>query len=807
MAWLGERRVAVQIWLGLAGLLLAAIIFVVNIFISLPKPEEVGNIRIVQSTKIYDRTGEVLLAEIYGEQKRTVVPPDQIPDVLRWATISIEDDAFYSHPAFDWKGILRAIAVNLIRGQVVQGGSTITQQLAKNAFLSPEKTISRKIKELILASRLEKRYSKDEILNLYLNQVPYGSNYYGVEAASRAYFNKAAKDLTLNEAAVLAALPRSPNYYSPWGSHRQELEDRKNFILKRMKELGYIDNEQYLAAIKEMPKFAPAPEQGLKAPHFSLLVQDYLTEKYGEESLRSEGLKVITTLDWRLQQAAEEAVKRGAERNNRLYGGANAALMALDPETGQILALVGSKDYFADPEPQGCQEGKTCKFEGKFNVATQGLRQPGSALKPFAYLTAFQKGLTPETIVWDTPTEFNPDCPAIVDFSNRDLRCYHPRNFDLVFRGPVKLKEGLAQSINIPSVKVLYIAGLRETIATLKDFGITTLSNPDRYGLSLVLGGGEIKLAELARAYSVLAADGIYHQSTAILKIENIKGEVLEEYQNSGRQVVDPQYVRLINNILSDINLRAPLFKASLEQTEVPGYEVALKTGTTNDYADAWAFGYTPNLVVGVWAGNNNRASLKSQGSSILAAVPIWHDFMTRALPTRPAASFPLPLPTSSTNPILRGELVKDGFHDLLYYLNRINDPQFSHWETGVRVWLATNSVDLSRFALAEPQGGYSFGETRGEGVVEVNLASPQNGAFVGDDIPLLFEVRATNPISKIEVYFNGLLVDSQVGNFGHQFTYQKTIRPAQPSLQNLLVVRAVDDQGIRGEKQIIVFR
>jgi len=311
MAWLGERRVAVQIWLGLAGLLLAAIIFVVNIFISLPKPEEVGNIRIVQSTKIYDRTGEVLLAEIYGEQKRTVVPPDQIPDVLRWATISIEDDAFYSHPAFDWKGILRAIAVNLIRGQVVQGGSTITQQLAKNAFLTPEKTISRKIKELILASRLEKRYSKDEILNLYLNQVPYGSNYYGVEAASRAYFNKAAKDLTLNEAAVLAALPRSPNYYSPWGSHRQELEDRKNFILKRMKELGYIDNEQYLAAIKEMPKFAPAPEQGLKAPHFSLLVQDYLTEKYGEESLRSEGLKVITTLDWRLQQAAEEAVKRG----------------------------------------------------------------------------------------------------------------------------------------------------------------------------------------------------------------------------------------------------------------------------------------------------------------------------------------------------------------------------------------------------------------------------------------------------------------------------------------------------------------
>ena len=456
------------------GLGLAGLIFVAQLAKGLPNPEQLTNRQISQSTKIYDKTGQVLLYEIHGEEKRTIIPFDQIPDYVKKATLAVEDQNFYNHAAFDWRAIIRAIFVDLIHGKIIEGGSTITQQLAKNAFLTPEQSITRKIKELILSYWIEQNYSKDEILNLYLNQISYGANAYGIEAASQTYFSKSAKDLNLAESAVLVALPQAPSYYSPWGSHLDELESRKNYILDQMQKLGFIDEQQKQGAQNFKLQFPSSNIGSIKAPHFVMMVKDYLTNKYGEDQLEKGGLRVITTLDWPLQQLAEKVVSQGAERNTQLYQGKNAALVAQDPKTGQILALVGSKDYF------------DIANQGNFNVAAQGLRQPGSSIKPFAYITAFEKGYTPETIVFDLPTEFSSYsniCPITnINFSDNNPLCFHPEDFDGIFRGPVNLRNGLAQSINIPSVKVLYLAGLIDTIKTAHDFGITTLNDPGRYG-------------------------------------------------------------------------------------------------------------------------------------------------------------------------------------------------------------------------------------------------------------------------------------------------------------------------------------
>ena len=657
----------------------------------LPSPEQFVNRQISQSTKIYDRTGEILLYEIHGEERRTIIPFEEIPDYVKQATIAAEDQGFYQHAAFDWRAMVRALLVNIIKGKIVQGGSTITQQLAKNAFLTPERTFTRKIKELILAYWIEKRYSKDEILNLYLNQISYGANAYGIEAASQTYFSKSAKDLNLVEAATLAALPKSPSYYSPWGPHKDELEQRKNYILEEMFKLGFIDKEEKQRAQNTQPKFSNQSLGSIKAPHFVMMIRDYLINKYGEEFVEKGGLKVITTLDWQLQELAEKVVKEGAERNTQLYQGKNAALVAQDPKTGQILALAGSKNYF------------DVENEGNFNVAVQGLRQPGSTLKPFVYLAAFQKGYSPETIVFDLPTEFssyNNICPLInINFNDNNHLCFHPQNFDGKFRGPVNLRTALAQSINVPSVKVLYLAGLRDVLKTLHDFGINTLTDPSRYGLSLVLGGGEVKLIEMVDAYSVLAQEGIKHRQSFILEVKDSSGKTLEKYLDQATRVVEPQYPRMINDILSDIEARSGLFQNSLNLTIFPDREVALKTGTTDDFKDAWAVGYTPSLIVGVWAGNNDNTPMQKQAGSILAAVPIWHEFMVKALENQPIEFFNKPEPVLQSKIMLNGEYISpEGIHCILYYVdkndplgpppaNPENDPQFLNWELPVRLW------------------------------------------------------------------------------------------------------------------------
>jgi 1A family penicillin-binding protein len=684
-------KTTVVLLLILGGITFGIITKVSQMAKELPDPKQFSSRQVSQSSKIYDRTGEVLLYEIYNEEKRTVVPLEEIPDYIKKAAIAVEDKNFYSHPAFDWRAMTRAFFVNLLKGRVVQGGSTITQQLAKNAFLTSERTFERKIKELILAYWIEQRYSKDEILGLYLNQISYGSNAYGIEAASRIYFNKPAKELNLAEAALLASLPKAPTYYSPWGIHKDELLQRKDYTLKQMLELGFIDDEEFVRAQKFSFKFSEPTLGSIKAPHFVMLVKDYLANKYGEDFLEKGGLKITTTLDYEMQKIAERVVLEGATHNEELYKGKNAALIAQDPKTGEVLAMVGSRNYFDS------------KNEGNFNVAVQGLRQPGSAFKPFAYLTAFKKGYLPETVVFDAPTEFvpnNQNCPAIVNFSNENEECYHPQNFDGYFRGPVSLRNALAQSINVPAVKVLYLAGLDDTIKTAKDMGITTLKDSAFYGLSLVLGGGEVKLIDLINAYSVFSQEGVRHNQKIVLKIEDSGGKEIESSPDQAVQIFEPQYVQMVNDILSDQEARRPLYGGSFNLTVFEDRQVALKTGTTNDYRDAWTIGYTPYLVAGVWAGNNHQEPMQKNAGSILAALPIWNAFMQETLPMYPAETFNKGVETNLSEiqkPMLNGQYGYD-IHDILYYIDKNNplgpipqnpydDSQFKNWETSAQIW------------------------------------------------------------------------------------------------------------------------
>jgi len=762
--------------------------FIFIIIKDLPDPTIIENRRVAQSTKIYDRSGKILLYEIYNEEKRTIIPFSDIPDYVKKATLAIEDFNFYQHPAFDWRSIIRALLTNLVRGKIVQGGSTITQQLAKNTFLTPERTFSRKIKELLLAFQLERNYSKDEIFNLYLNQIPYGANAYGIEAASQTYFQKSAKDLTLAESALLAALPKAPSYYSPWGSHLKELLARKDYILDKMAEVGFISTKERDNAKKSKLVFAPQII-GIKAPHFVMAVQDYLNNKYGEDFVRTSGLKVITTLDVKLQEIAERVVAEGAKRNAELYQGTNAALIAEDATTGQILAMVGSRDYFDK------------QIDGNFNVAVQGLRQPGSAIKPFVYLTAFQRGLTPDTIVFDVPTEF--------DTTGDPEKSYKPDNFDEKFRGPIKLRDALAQSVNIPAVKTLYLAGIDNFLKNIKKFGISTLTERNRYGLSLVLGGGEIKMIELVGAYAALAQDGVKHRQTLILNITDAKGNEIESYQDQSEQVADTQYVRLINDILSDPEARAPLFQNSFNLTVFDDHQVALKTGTSNDYRDAWTFGYTPSLVVGVWAGNNNNEPMQKHGSSILAAVPIWSAFMKEVLADRQPETFPKPEPIITDKPVLKGEYPE--IHTILYYVDKRNpagdpprhpelDPQFTNWEEPVLEWARNNPEEAEKLTQTSLVLT-SFNP------ISINIFSPFNGAFTqNNQIYFDAEINSSAAITRIEISLNNIIIASYIPYSGNSYRYRAILTLPNLKLQNILKIVAWDKANNRTEKSLIIY-
>ncbi len=655
-----------------------------------PDIDSFSSRQVDQSTKIYDRTGQVLLYDYNRDTKRNIVPLTAISPHTINATIAIEDSSFYEHAGIRFTSIIRAALVNAIGGTISQGGSTITQQVVKNELLTSKKSVIRKIHELALAVKLEQSYSKDQILETYLNSIPYGSTLYGIEAASESYFGRPAKDLSLAQAAYLAAMIQAPSYYSPYGTHQNELAARKDFVLERMRVLGFIDDTTYTSALAEKVSFAPAGQHAIVAPHFVFYILSKLEEMYGANALMS-GLRVTTTLDADLAAKAESIVNRYALENVKKFKASNASLIAIDPPTGQILAMVGSRNFF-DKE-----------IDGQYN-ATLSLRQPGSAMKPFIYGLALMRGYTRNTVVFDVPTQFSTACQPS-ETTNNTSPCYAPVNYDGAFRGPMTFETALAQSINIPAIKTLYLVGIQNAINLAKSFGLTTLGDPDQYGLTLVLGGGEVRLLDLTGAYTVFANDGVFNTPTGILEVIDAKGNILHKFSAQSSIVLPANIARDVSAMLSDAPARLPEYPLN-SPLSFSGYDVAVKTGTTDDTRDAWVIGYTPSIAIGVWTGNNDNSAMVKSVAGFIAA-PMWHEVMVYALLKYPKTFFSEPSPIySSVPPMLQGNWrVPDRQgsiipHSLLYWtdkdnpqgpppLNPSEDPQFSYWEYAISAWYA----------------------------------------------------------------------------------------------------------------------
>lgn len=711
------KEIAIDIVLGgiVLGLIVSGFLLLWVSTLEIPDLSSFEERRVLQSTKIYDRTGEVLLYDLHQDVRRTIVPYENISRHIKNATVAIEDDTFFEHHGIRPLSIVRAVFANIMGGNLLggQGGSTITQQVIKNSVLVQEKTLTRKVREWILALKLERVLSKEEILNHYLNESPYGGTIYGVEEASWSFFGKSASDVTLAEAAYLASLPQAPTYLSPYGSHTDALEARKNLTLEQMLKNGFISQEEFDAAMAENVEWKPQMTTGIRAPHFVFYVRDELARTYGEELLAERGLKVITTLDWPLQEKAEAVAKKWALENEKTYNAENASIVATDPASGDILAMVGSRDYF-DKD-----------IDGNYNIAIAE-RQPGSSFKPFVYATAFKKGYTPETVVFDLKTQFSTACAP--DFLETTDTCYAPSNYDDKFRGPMTLRSALAQSINVPAVKALYLSGIDDALKTARDLGITTLTHRDQYGLTLVLGGGEVKLLEMVGAYGVFANEGERNDLHSIMKIEDTAGEVLQEAKHEPRRVVDRQVALQISDILSDNNARMPSYGAN-SPLYFAGKDVAAKTGTTNDFRDTWIVGYTPTIAVGAWAGNNDNSPMAKKVAGFIVS-PMWREFMDFALTKREAAYFPEPEATpTNLKPVLRGiwfdipsadeelslESTTANAHNILYFVDK-NDPrgpyptnpyqdaQFALWEYPVSIWKSSILGSSTTTAEAEPE-------------------------------------------------------------------------------------------------------
>jgi 1A family penicillin-binding protein len=778
-------------------ILISGFVVVLLFSMKLPDFRSFEDRKIVNSTQIYDRTGEVLLYDIHEDVKRTNIPFDQMSLNIKNATVAIEDSEFYNHNGIRITSIIRAVLADVFTGQT-QGGSTITQQLIKNTLLTKNVSISRKVKEWVLAIKLEQALPKEKILEYYLNEVPYGGTIYGIEVASETYFHKKAADLDLAEAAYLAAIPQAPSILSPYGKNRDKLEARKNLVLSRMLELNFITKDEYDRARSEVVAFVPRAATGITAPHFVFFIKDYLEEKYGAQALEYGGLKVTTTLDAGLQEKAEQYVKEGALQNEKDWNGKNAALVAIDPKTGQILSMVGSRDYFDKA------------IDGNFNIATAE-RQPGSSFKPFIYATAFNKGFTEDTVLFDVPTEFQTSCdPYGKALSGHDQgECYMPGNYDGKFRGPMKLKDALAQSINIPAVKLFYLAGRKDSLKTAEEMGISTLGDIGQYGLTLVIGGGEVSLLDMTSAYSVFADNGIRNPYTGILKVEDLHGRVLEEYHSSGREVLPKNSALMISDILSDNAARIPTFGAN-SPLNIPGKEVAVKTGTTNDNKDAWTIGYTPTIVVGVWAGNNDNKPMKKGGAAL--AGPIWNKYMTEALSVLPTESFEEPDPVDpSLKPVLRGvwqgndtftidkvsgklatpytppeareERVVTNVHSILYWIDKDNilgpppanpndDPQFHNWEVAVQNWWGRNGGGYSTTTSDQKPTGTDDVHTD-LSKPQVSILEPNSGASYDRDAQIKLRISNSGlfPLQKIEVFINGVYTQTLEPPFNFSFT------------------------------------
>jgi len=778
----------------------------------LPDPNNLKDRQISQSTKIYDRTGEHLLYEIYQNQKRTTIDLTQMSPWIAKATIAVEDKNFYEHSGVRPISIIRAGINNLLGRKSGSGGaSTLTQQFIKNSIVGDEHSIFRKIKEAILALRLETKYSKDQILQMYLNEVPYGSTNYGVESASQSYFHKKALGLNLAESATLAAIIKAPTRYL---NNPDTLRDRRDLVLRLMFEQGYISEQEKNTAQNEALRIYRSGGI-MDAPHFVLYVKQLLADQFGEKEVDTAGLKVITALDYEKQKAAEKIIKEQGDKYAKESNANNASLVAIDPKTGQILAMVGSRDFENE------------EIDGQFNVAVLGRRQPGSSFKPFVYAAAWEKGFTPDTVLYDVTTNFD----------QRAGGNYTPKNYDNKERGLLTMRKALQGSLNIPAVKTLYLVGQEKITDIAQRFGYTTLNKEtvERAALSLVLGGAEVNLLEHTNAYAALANNGQYLPPTSILEVKNSQGENIWKWEDpKPTETLKPEIVAMLDNVLSDDKARAYIFGAGGNLT-LPDRPVAAKTGTTNDNKDAWALGYTPSITAGVWVGNTVPTPMKFGGNTL--AGNIWHLFMVEATKNTPKEDFPAPPINDATKPVLHGSdggikvlinringkiaasttpqsLITEKIflppHDILHYVNKddprgptptnpADDPQYLNWEQSLTDWVERLRKEGKDVSFEEPP-------TEVDNLVitelspQITFISPTDGqAITNRQLTIEVHASAPNGVSRVSFQLDGQDIGSAPSlPFKIDYTAKKL-----ENGNHIIRALAEDGQGNFGEKTV----
>jgi 1A family penicillin-binding protein len=779
---LTSKKIFRFLLISLAVLLMVAIGIVVWYARDLPQPGEVVR-REGFTTRIMDRNGEVLY-DIYQDKDRQEVTFEELPENLIRATIAIEDKDFYHHKGFSLSGIARGFYYTVFRGDV-QGGSTLTQQLVKNVLLTSQRNIERKIKELLLAIQIETRFSKDQILTMYLNEAPYGGTAWGVGTAAELYFNKSVSELSLVESAILAGLPQQPTVYSPFGSDPEAYIPRTKNVLRRLREDGYITVEEEEEAVAQLGEvqFA-ATESSFLAPHFVMYVKQQLVDRYGEAMVESGGLKVTTTLDLSLQEEAEAVVESQSETMSA-YDIGNAGVMVLNSQTGEILAMVGSKDY---NEPNF----------GKFNTTT-ALRQPGSSIKPITYVTALQRGYTAAHLLFDTKTAF----PGAT--TNKP---YEPTNYDNTYSGPMQMRYVLANSKNVPAVKMLAQVGLKNMLQTAYEMGISTLEptseNLSRLGLSVTLGGGEVRLIELAAAYSAFANGGFKVEPVAILKITDREGNILEENDPQfGRRVLEEGEAFVISDILADNEARSLAFGTN-SLLNIPVRKVAVKTGTTNDSRDNWTIGWTPQVLVGVWVGNNDNSRMSYVASGFAGASPIWRKVILSAMEMYPGKDFVVPDSVVQVEvDQISGALAHDNFPSRREYFIKGTEPE---GEDKVHVMLKVGrdnknclatpqdinaeNYDQKEYILAQEEDPYESETNRWQvGIdnwlaeqgdnryyppteycdsnkVSINIEQPSNQSQVGNEFSLKIKPLSINEIDWVKIYINDEEKQTLKGNY-----------------------------------------
>lgn len=779
----------------------------------LPRPDKVQRTTGL-STVILDRNGETLY-DIYQDANRIPVSFVNLPQYCRDATIAVEDKDFYKHQGLSTTGIVRALFSTVIFRNV-QGGSTLTQQLVKNVLLSNERTLPRKIKEAILAIQIERKYTKDQILQMYLNEAPYGGTAVGMESASQLYFGTSVKDLTLVQCAILAGLPQSPSTYSPFTGTPKAFVARTQHVLARMREDGYINAFEETAARNQLDSTPFAKDSGaLRAPHFVAYVKDQLMSKFGSQLVEGGGLKVTTTLDWKLQQKAQQIVREEVDKAKSLKV-SNGAAVVMDPATGEILTMVGSKDYSATD---------TGGF--KFNVPVQGLRQPGSSIKPFTYATALKKGYTASTLLLDVDTKYPSGDPKKPE--------YEPKNYDGKFRGPMQLRYALGNSINTIAVKVSALVGVKDALETAYDMGISSLQPTDdalrRLGLSMTLGGGEVTLLDLTSAYGVFATGGLRASAVSILKVEDAKGKVLFQYTPpSPARVLSSDVAYMISDILSDNDARKIEF-GETSYLRVPGYTVAAKTGTTDDKRDNWSLGYTPTVVVGTWVGNNDNTPMSpSLASGLTGAAPIWNRIMREALKDKKDEPFVRPSNiiemdidaygggapvsgqptrkerfikgTEPTGPAQIYQNIKVSKHDSNKRANAVEiatgqydikqfivfseqDPVSSdgknRWQEAIDAWVSAN---LSDAKYHPPTETYSGSDQQ----IGIHVTNPSDNGQYGNDLSVQFSIATVNDLDRVE------LSVGSISKTYHDKNVSDTIHLSDGSYT--LHIEAIDNKG-----------